>query len=699
MKNKEIPLHNRDISWLSFNYRVLLEAKRKEVPVYEKIKFLAIFSSNLDEFFRVRFANLKSLNKLQKKKKSVDIEELNEKLLTTILDIVKNQQKEFGQIYSEIVLPELNKKKIHIWNGEDLSEINKSSLNHYFKSKILAFIQPVELDPKGKENVFLRNRALYFAIRLKSNEESSAERIVIFNIPSDELPRFVELATGYDSYLYMFLDDMIRESLDFLFPQEEIMGVWSIKLNRDAELYIDDEFSGDLVQKISKNLEQRNIGAPSRFLYDLKMPDEVLKPLRKSLGLSKDELVPGGRYHNFYDFFQFPNPHKPDLQYEDWKPLINLELENSRSILDAIEKKDHLLHFPYESYDYVLRLFSEAAIDPKVTEIRTTMYRIASNSLIANALISASKNGKKVIVFMELKARFDEENNIRWAKAMEDAGIKIIYSMPGLKVHAKVALFKRESEASSGRIAFFGTGNFNEKTASLYADHGLLTANEEMTAELEQVLKYLHKRKSSPNPKSLLISQFNMQEKFIELIDREIETAKSNFSAHIIIKLNNLEDSVMITKLYEASREGVKIDLIIRGICRLVPNKKGFSDNIRVVRIVDRYLEHARIFWFRNNGDSEIFMGSADWMRRNLYFRIEVIFPILNDIHKKEIEKNLEIQLGDNFKAVSLDRNLNNVFPTKPERIKMAQKGFYTWLKGRNVRIKRKFNDKPGKIA
>ncbi len=699
MKKRELPLLNRDISWLSFNYRVLLEAKRPEVPLYEKIKFLAIFSSNLDEFFRVRFANLKSLYKLKKKKKSVNFDGLNKQLLEEILNIVNRQQAEFGEIYSQIVIPELKKKKIHIWADEELSDLNKSSLNHYFKSRVLAFIQPKEIDPNKRNGIFLKNRALYFALRLQSKKKPVAERIIIVNIPSDSLPRFVELATGNDSHLYIFLDDMVRLSLSFLFPEDEIKGVWSIKLNRDAELYIEDEFSGDLVQKISKNLNQRNIGAPSRFLYDLTMPEDVLKVLRKSLGLSKDELVPGGRYHNFYDFFEFPNPFKPKLEYEKWTALINHKLESADSILDAIENEDHLLHFPYESYDYVLRLFNEAANDPKVREIRTTIYRIASNSLIANALISACKNGKKVIVFMELKARFDEENNIKWAGEMEKAGVKIIYSMPGLKVHAKVALFKRDSEKTSGRIAFFGTGNFNEKTAGLYADHGLLTANEQMCSELEQLLKYLHKKKKNPKPRRLLISQFNMQPKFIELIDREIKHARNNFSAHIIIKLNNLEDPVMIEKLYEASRGGVKIDLIVRGICCLVPNKKGFSENIRVVRIVDRYLEHARIFWFKNKGNAEIFMGSADWMKRNLYFRIEVIFPLLRKEHKREIEKNLEIQLGDNFKAVNLDEHQNNIFQEKPERIKTAQKGFYTWLKGRNARNRKYFSGKQEKTT
>lgn len=654
-----------------------MEARSEEVPLYEKIKFLAIYSSNLDEFFRVRYANLKSFNLLNEE----GLPEVQESLLTQIIDIVRKQQEEFGRIYTEIIIPELKKNKIRIWSGEKLSDTVRASLDHYFKCKVLAFLNPVEVTKDS--NLFLENRALYHAVKTKDAEGN--EKVFVVNIPSNKLDRFISLDSEKDEFIYMFLDDIIRLSLDFIFPDKEIKGVWSIKLNRDAELYIEDEYSGDLVEKITSNLNKRKIGAPSRFLFDKTMPKDVLKVLRKSQNLSKDEIVAGGKYHNYYDFFGFPNPIAPKLENEFWTPLPHLNLETESSMLNAIEKRDFLLHFPYESYDYVLRFFSEAANDPKVKEIRTTLYRIASKSFVAEALITAAKNGKKVIVFMELKARFDEENNIKWAKAMEEAGIKIIYSIPGLKVHAKVALIKREGKDGLKRIAYFGTGNFNEQTALIYADHALLTSNEKMVDELEQVLKYLHKKKKDPKPETLLISQFNMQQKFIELIDREIAHAKNNFKGHIIIKLNNLQDPVMIEKLYEASKAGVKIDLIIRGICCLVPELKDFSRNINVIRIVDRYLEHARIFWFRNKGNPEIFMGSADWMKRNLYFRIEVIFPILNEEHKNEIQRNLEIQLKDNFKAVKLDSELRNIEQAPPKRKRSAQKGFYTWLKSRNT--------------
>lgn len=693
--DKNLPLFDRDLSWLSFNYRVLMEAASSDVPVYEKIKFLAIFSSNLDEFFRVRYANLKSLDKLKLKKISKNLNEIESNLLEKIVDIVSLQQKEFGSIFNEIIIPELKRQKIQIWSGEALSPANKTSLDHYFRSRVLAFINPIALDDTKKSKVFLDNRALYIVVRLKSAD--STESLQLVNIPSDQLPRFIELATEDESHLFIFLDDMIKLNLDFIFPDQEVLGFWSIKLNRDADLYIEDEFSGDLVSKITDNLNKRNIGAPSRFLYDQNMPKDVLKTLRKTIGLEKEELVPGGTYHNFYDFFQFPNPVGSKLEFDKWPSLENPYLHDEVSILDAMEKGDFLLHFPYESYDYVLRFFNEAAIDKNVYEIRATFYRVASNSLITNALISAARNGKRVVVFMELKARFDEENNIKWAKAMESVGIKIIYSMPGLKVHAKVALVKRRVGDVEKAYAFLGTGNFNEKTASIYADHALFTCDESLTGELESLLRYLHKKKKTPKPKELLISQFNIRDRFFDLIDREIQLAKKNFPAHMIIKVNNLEDPAMIQKLYEASEAGVKIDLIVRGICRLIPGKRNYSENIKVRRIVDRYLEHARIFWFSNNGDSEVYLGSADWMKRNLYYRVEVVFPVKDKSYKYELERCLQIQLDDNYKATELNSKLENVFQEKPKRKRSAQREFYAWLKRRNSRIERGLNDRQGK--
>jgi polyphosphate kinase len=452
-------------------------------------------------------------------------------------------------------------------------------------------------------------------------------------------------------------------------------------MNRDEDLNIEDEYSGDLVEKIKKQLDKKGKGTPTRFLYDRDMPRYFLRFLTKTFDLKKEDLVAGGRYHNLNDLMKLPNPLKPDLEYPTLPPLEHPALDSSDSIFAAIEKEDQILHFPYHSYDNVLRFFNEAAIDPEVDSISVTLYRIANQSLIANALISAAFNGKKVTVFVEVKARFDEENNLYWAQKMEGAGIRIIYSIPGLKVHAKVALVIRKTGDIKRGYAYLGTGNFNESTATIYADHGLFTTNQEIVEELGNVFRYLYKKKVKKDFEHLLVSQFNMKEKFLELIDKEIEAAKIGEKSGIIIKLNNLEQKEMIEKLYEASRAGVTVQIIVRGICCLTPGVEGLSENIKVMRIIDRFLEHARVFIFQNNGNEKIFLSSADWMHRNLDRRVEVGFPIYQANIKEEIKKIIDLQLNDNTKAVSIDRNQKNLpcgnGSEKPIR---AQMDIYEWL-------------------
>jgi polyphosphate kinase len=417
------------------------------------------------------------------------------------------------------------------------------------------------------------------------------------------------------------------------------------------------------------------------------MPQHVLDFLIETYTLKEEDIVPGGRYHNRSDLMSLANPLGSKLEYKKQRPIEKNALENVVSLFEAIEERDHMLHFPYQSYDYVLRFFNEAAIDPYVKEIKATFYRVASNSFIMNALISAAKNGKKVTVFVELKARFDEENNLKWAEKLEREGINIIYSIPGLKVHAKMALVTRETDTGTHGFAFLGTGNFNEKTASIYTDHGLMTCNQQIVKEMNKVFMFLYKRKPVENLKHLLVSQFNIVDRFCEMIDREIGHAQEGKEGHIIIKLNNLEEKGMIDKLYEASTAGVKVELIIRGICAIIPGVPGMSENITVRRLVGRYLEHGRIFIFNNLESPEIYMGSADWMGRNLYKRIEVIFPIYDDEAKEEILKLIELQLADNTQARMLDQEHNNV-PLVDEKDKVsAQNDFYKWLKGREGEI------------
>ncbi|MDX2303806.1 MAG: polyphosphate kinase 1 [Microscillaceae bacterium] len=676
---------DRDLSWLSFNYRVLEEAKDPRVPLYERIKFMAIYSSNLDEFFRVRVAAIRSAIKVNSSEFSQDSNLAPEQLLAQVLQIVSSQQSEFGKIYREEILPQLREQNIVLYHEEKILPEHLPAVVNYFRNKVLAYMQPVIFSERSK-SVFLVNRALYFVVELsRKGDETMPIRYALVNIPSDHLPRFYKLPSIEKTRYYIFLDDIVRCNLRSLFPGYEVKGAYSIKLNRDSDLGIEDEYTGDLITKIKKQLDVRNLGVPARFLYDKNIPEVALRFMMETLDINESDIVRGGRYHNFYDLFSLPNPIKPQLEDIFLPSLNHPDLDRQESLFEALLKREYILHFPYSPYDYVLRFFNEAAVDPFVTEIKLTVYRMATDSFIANALISAVRNGKKVTVFVEVKARFDEANNLKWAETMEKEGIKIIYSIPGLKVHAKVALIIRKKDKKRQEFAYFGTGNFNEKTALIYADHGFFTAHQEMTNELNQVFKYLNKRKEEPHLKHLLVSQFNIVPRFMELIDREISHALHGRPARMIIKINNLEDPVMIDKLYEANRAGVKIDLIIRSICCLVPGISGMSENITVTRILDRYLEHARVYIFENNGNPALFLGSADWMKRNLYHRVEVVFPIYDPQIKEELLQITEIQLKDNVKAVHLDEFHHNIRKTHAEDTQpcRAQEEIYHFVKSR----------------
>lgn len=671
---------NRDLSWLSFNKRILQEAANPDVPLYERVKFLAIYSSNLDEFFRVRVASIRSIINIDKKKINKRLSDDPRAVLDAILNEVNNQQDDFGRIKREMIIPALKKEGIILYREETPLKNHKAAINHYFKSRILSYLQPHILTGRKTRKVFLENRQLYFVVDLINLKHE--KEYALINIPSNFLERFIKLPSIDGIHYFIAIDDIIRENLDFLFQNYKIRGCYSIKLNRDAELNIDDEYSGDLVRKIQKQISKRNLGVPSRFLYDAAMPNEMVEYLKSRFELDEDDMMAGGRYHNMNDLFGLKNPLSPKLEYEYQEPLKIKSIEKHISIFEAIDKSDLMMHFPYQSYDYVLRFFNEAALDPKVKQIKATFYRIAPESFICNALISAAVNGKKVTVFVELKARFDEQNNLKWAEKMKAAGIKIIYSMPGLKVHAKVAVISRKNNKGENvNYGYFGTGNFNEKTAAIYADQALLSRNDKMTDELNQLFLFLEKQEA-PNFESLLVSQFNILGRLEFLIDREIKNAKEGKEALIIIKLNNLQHQGMIKKLYEASNAGVKVDMIVRSICCLMPGVEGMSENITVHRIVDQYLEHSRVFYFYNNGDDELYQGSADWMNRNLERRIEVVFPILKKEFKEQILKMLELQLNDNVKGVIFDSELNNVpIQTQSKSKVRSQIDFYEYLK------------------
>ena len=626
-------LNNRDLSCLSFNKRVLAETGFEDLGVYDKIKFLAIHASNLDEFSRVR------LGVLEQKVAATEGDEKEHQLnILTKARIEAHQQTiASGEILERSILPELESNGIILYyDKESLPAVHHEEVMHIFMSKVLSYLQPVIVTPRTK--LFLEDRMLYFLVHLNAGRRLEDLKIIL-NIPNFSLPRFYSLSKIEGRHYIIFLDDIIRIGIKVLFHDFLFNGFYAMKLNRNADLRLEDKADEqeDLIEELHRGFDVRKTGEPSRFQYDSSMPAPLVQFCKNRFGLEAGEMLPVGKYLNKNDFFKFPNPVGPRLQQETWTPLKHQSLLLYGNYFEAIARQDFLLHFPYQSYDYVLVFFNLAVLDQNVTEIMATFYRVAQDSHIVNALISAAKNGKKVRAFVELKARFDEANNIYWAEQMAKAGVKITYSIPGIKVHAKAALIKRRESGKYKKYAFFGTGNFNEKTAGIYSDMGLLTSNESLCNELEAVFQYLYKR-TQPEPfRQLLVSQFGSLEKFISLIDHEIDLAKKDKPCGITVKVNNLEDEEVIDKLYEASQAGVPVKLIVRSICRIKPGVPGLSENIQLYRIVGRYLEHSRIFLFFNNGKNDLYMGSADWMKRNLRSRVEVIFPILDAAIKAEV--------------------------------------------------------------
>ncbi len=680
------PTLNRDLSWLSFNYRILQAARQDALPLFDRIRFLAIYSSNLDEFFRVRVAALRTLAGIKKKRLAERLAFDPQEVLEAIGRVVPRQQEEYGEVWRHGILPALAGHGITLYGDEPPLPAHQREIDRLFRGKVLSYLQPVVWQAGGSKAPFLDNREIYLALEVwpQPAPEAGEGLLAFLNVPAGPLDRFVRLSPVAGRHYLMFLEDVIRQHLALVFPGYRVGDCYSVKLNRDADFTIDDEFNGDLVRKVREQLEKRKTGKPTRFLYDGRMPAALLARIAASLDLQPGDLVAGGRYHNLHELFKLPNPLHPQLEEPPLPPLTKLSLEGADPTFAAIDREDQLLHFPYHSYEYVLRFFNEAAIDPWVEALKVTLYRVAADSLIANALISAARNGKRVTVFVEVKARFDEENNLRWAAEMEAAGVRILYSLPGLKVHAKIALVKRR-RPDGGRTwyGYLGTGNFNERTATLYSDCGLLTRHPATTRELGRVFAFLEGKKARPVFRHLLVAGFNMKERLLELLDREIGFARRGRPGRVVIKLNNLEEDELIAKLYEASRAGVAVDLLVRGICCLVPQHPSWSPTIRAFRLVDRFLEHARIFYFSNGGDEEMYLSSADWMTRNLHRRIEVGFPVRHPGHRHELAKLLELQLADNTRLCGLDGEGGNV-PVAPPAGDAppvrAQEDFYHWL-------------------
>ena len=679
----------RDISWLSFNNRVLQEAADETVPLRERIRFLGIFSNNLDEFFRVRVATLKRMIEFGKKPK-MHLELTPGAILEEIQEIVLEQQKEFERIWNEI-LRELKKEKIFLVNENQLNRTQQNFVLSYFNEEIRSNIIPLMIESIPNFPV-LNDKSIYLACRLSKKDKSIPQKFALVSVPTRRLSRFLILPSKTTEKHIILLEDIIRFCLPniFSFFGYDTFSAHIIKVTRDAEIDIDNDIATSLIQKIEKGLKNRKKGKPVRFVFDKAIDPALLTYLVRRVGLlQKDNLVPGGRIHNFNDFINFPESvfAKKNLRK---KPFIHPALKNVNNVTKVVLKKDVLLNFPYHSFDSVIDLLREAAIDPEVVSIKLTCYRLADRSKIINALTNAVRNGKLVTVVLELRARFDEEANLEWKEELEEAGVKVLLGVHNMKVHAKICLIKKRVNNRTIHYGFVSTGNLNEKTALVYSDNCLLTSDRNIMADVNRIFNYLEQPKTRiqflKNCKTLMVSPAGMRKQIMQLINKEIKTAKLKKPASIILKLNSLSDELLINKLYEAAKAGVKIKMVIRGIfCLLTENKK-FKIPIQSISIVDEYLEHARIMIFHNGGKEKTFISSADWMVRNIDHRIEVACPIFEKNIQQELKDILQIQLKDNIKARILDNELANQYvnPRNTKKIR-SQVETYNYLYRKSV--------------
>lgn len=685
-------LNNKELSWLSFNERVLQEAEDKSVPLIERVKFLGIFSNNRDEFFRVRVAELKRAVKYPKKAEGL-IGQNPEILLNKIQKVVIEQQIKFENVYQSI-LRELGRNNIFIINEKGVSAQQSTFIKKFFRENVMPSLFPIMLDNSSKFP-YLKDRSGYLIVKLGHNTKAKKNKYSLIEVPTDNISRFVVLPKEKDKNFVILLDDVIRFCLEDVFNNfgHDYIRAYNIKLTRDAEIDLDNDLSKSFIEKISKGLKARKKGLPVRLVYDSEIAPDMLGFIMRKIKLRKeDNLIPGGRYHNFKDFISFPNIGNPNLRYARTQALKHPDLPTSQSrpkeqqsFFNVLKQKDVLLTFPYQSFDHIIDLLREASIDPKVKSIQITLYRVAKNSNVVQALINAIKNGKQVIAVIELQARFDEEANIYWANKLQEEGAKVIYGVPGLKVHSKLFLITRKEAGKITNYGYLGTGNFNGDTAHVYTDHSLLTADKRITDEIVKVFAFYLDNLKTGSFKHLLVSPFFMRKRVMQLINKEIQNAINNKPASIFLKLNNLVDTEMINKFYEASTAGVKIKLIVRGMCSLVPGVKGVSDNIEAISIVDKFLEHSRVFIFHNEGNEKYFLTSADWMARNFDQRSEVAVPIYDRAIQQQLRSVLDILWADTAKARILDSKQKNEY-RKPlgKKTVRAQEEIYNFLKAKN---------------
>ncbi|MDA9836251.1 polyphosphate kinase 1 [Luminiphilus sp.] len=647
----------RELSWLSFNARVLQEAADENVPIIQRLRYLGIFSSNLDEFFRVRVAEIRRLIVVSsggKRQRAKD-------LLETIQQQVSHLQREFDTIQTR-VMAALEKRHIYIVDESALNKNQLSFVEEYFTAQVLPALEPILLTDELAIPA-LADESLYLAVDLKTAE---GDQYAVMEVPSDVLGRFVAIPKGKDPQgkVYILLDDVIRACLPRAFRgvfDIQSADAYCFKFSRDAELEIEASINESLIEKMASSLRQRRKADAVRFVYDATMPEPLLEHLRKRLGFGRyDSLIPGGRYHNSKDYIGFPNAGPKYLEFKPQTPIRIPELDAVDNIFTALREKDYLLYYPYHPFDYVVDVLKTAAIDPSVTAIKICLYRVASNSQIVDALINAQYNGKRVRVVVELAARFDEQANIAWSERLTEAGIEVIFGIPGLKVHSKLFLIDRMEQGKLVRYSHIGTGNFNEKTARLYTDFTLLTSDPVICEDVNQVFDFLKYNYRRPDYKQLLVSPHTSRTGIMELIDGEIKNAREGFRAQLFFKCNNLVDKQLTLKLYEASQAGVEIRLVIRGMCSLLPGVSGISENIQAISIVDRYLEHPRVYVAHNRGVPKYFIGSADLMTRNIDSRVEVICPVTDEAAQTLLQDVLDQQWNDNSKARVIDSKQAN---------------------------------------
>jgi len=655
----------RDISWLSFNARVLQEANDPTVPLKERIRFLGIFSNNTDEFFRVRVATLRRMIEFAEKRKRLNMhmEDNPQAILDQIQITVLQQQNEFNRIW-EGILKELKKENIYLLTEKQLNKEQQVFVKKFFEEEVRSNIIPLMIE-SIPQLPYLRDKSIYLGVVMRKKNTAYHQKYALIEVPSKAIGRFVILPSKAGQKHIILLEDVVRFNLPYIFSYfgYDHYDSYVFKVTKDAELDIDNDVSTSLVQKIEKGLKNRRKGKPVRFVYDKSMDAGLLEYLIIKLNLSKKgNLIPGGRIHNFRHFMDFPDVFSTKNVRR--ASFTHPELKHHLRVTDVIIKKDVLLHFPYHSFNAIIDLLREAAMDPDVTTIKITAYRLATNSRVINALTNAVRNGKEVVVMLELRARFDEEANLEWKEILEEEGVKVLIGVPNLKVHAKLCIIKKRVANKTIQYGFVSTGNLNEKTAKVYGDHCLLTANRNVMADINRIFQYLENYKTKGGVlkacKTLMVCPVQMRKSLELLINREIKAAKAKKPAAITLKVNSLSDQILINKLHEAAAAGVEVKMVIRGIYCAIKDYKKILPNITAISIVDEYLEHARVMIFHNGGKEKVYISSADWMVRNLDHRVEAAIPISNPVLKQELMDIIHIQLRDNVKARWLDNELLN---------------------------------------